>query len=926
MADNKTKTTTKQDVVTAETDNQPVVVSNDNQTTFNQTENNVEQVVATDIDTALNNLEQTPMFENNINTPPLNNDIQLNPDDVLKESDEDAPIKTVLKNTKKYIKSVFDKEKVKKKKKKFSPLPIESVERFETTPDKGLTTLQVEERNNQDLTNYVEQKYSKTYANIIFTNTCTFFNFLCVCVAIAMACFHAPISNFMFVIVLILNTMIGIIQEVRAKKAIDKLKLMSSNSVKVIRNNVEIDIATEQIVLDDIIILPIGSQVPTDCTLIEGSAEVNESLLTGESIAVKKSIGSTLYAGSFITSGYCKVRAEKVGQENYISKLSAKAKKYKKPNSELMRSLKLIITVIGIIIIPIAVALFFNNYDGKSISDAVLRTSTVIIGMIPSGMFLLTSLALSLGVIRLSKNNTMVNDLYSLEMLARVDVLCLDKTGTITDGRMKVNDCIILNSNTPNTIGEAMGSLLNALNDNNQTSLALYNHFGYNNILTPVTTLPFSSKRKLSGVTFAESGTYIIGAPEFVLKEVPEKIQKLILQYTSLGLRVIILAHSKLPIVDDEPPAALKPIALITLTDNIREDAVSTIKWFKENDVQVKVISGDNPITVAEIARRVGIENADKYISLEGLSDREIVNIANKYTVFGRVTPEQKAILVKAMKSAGSTVAMTGDGVNDILALKESDCAITVASGSEAARNVANLVLMDSNFSSMPKVVHEGRRVINNVQESASLYLMKTIFTTVFALLCLAMQIKYPFTLSMMNVLELVVIGLASFCLSIQANDKRVEGKFINYVFSRAFPNAILMLFSVLAVQIFKIVMASNGTAVVLDNGQVNEAIYSTMSIIALTFASLICLYRQCQPFNIFRGIMFTVIFIIVFAWAIYFKTLRIGSMQIFPDLVALKEHWHHIIFLITVIIADLPLSGLIFTLLNKIKHINRKK
>lgn len=881
-------------------------------------------------------LDDLPITE----TSPEHDDDNIDFDENIDE-DSESKIERILKEDKEknsiqiifdYFKSLFKPKESKKnkKKKKFAPVPYDSVDRYNPSYQTGLSSHQVEVRNNQDLVNKTEQRYSKTYASIIITNTCTFFNFLCIGVAIAMACFKTPISNFVFVLVLIANTLIGIIQEVRAKKAIDRLKLMSSNTSKVVRNGYEIDIPTEQIVLDDIVLLQIGNQIPTDSVLVHGTVEVNESLLTGESIPVKKSEGDVLFAGSFITSGSCYARASSVGAQNYISKLSAKAKKYKKPNSELMRSLKLIITAIGIIIIPIAVALFFNNYTNgnyPSLKDAlppvVTRTSAVVIGMIPSGMFLLTSLALSLGVVRLAKNNTMINDLYSLEMLARVNVLCLDKTGTITDGRMKVNDCIILSSAAPNTVAEAMGSLLSAVNDNNQTAIALYNHFGHNNLLKPIKTIPFSSVRKYSGATFADVGTYLVGAPEFVLKDVPEKLEKLIMQYTSLGLRVVVLAYSKTPIANDFTiPSSMKPLALITLSDNIREDAVSTIKWFKENDVQVKVISGDNPITVSEIARRVGVEHAEKFISLEGLSDREIVNVANKYTVFGRVTPEQKAILVKAMKSAGSTVAMTGDGVNDILALKEADCAITVASGSEAARNVSNIVLMDSNFSSMPKVVHEGRRVINNIQNSASLYIMKTIFTTLFALLCLVMQIPYPFTTSMMNMLELSVIGLASLCLSLQPNDKRVRGKFITYVFGKALPSALLMLFSVLAVQIFSLIMKTPNPSITAEHA---SAIYSTMSVIALTFAGLICLFRLCQPFNVFRGVMFAVIAALVFFWAIYLKTATIGSIKLFDGLTKI-EYWHHILFTITVIIADIPLSGCLTFLFNKITSNDKNK
>ena len=462
-------------------------------------------------------------------------------------------------------------------------------------------------------------------------------------------------------------------------------------------------------------------------------------------------------------------------------------------------------------------------------------------------MMLLTSIALALGVIRLAKNNTLVQDLYSIEMLARVNVLCLDKTGTITDGRMRVSDCVILNTVGQYSLGDIMGSMLSALNDNNQTSIALLNHFGHSDALSPTAKIPFSSKRKLSAVTFEDTGTFCMGAPEFVLKPMPAKVDRIVKQYAQMGLRVIVLAHSPTPIVGDKLPANLKPVAIISIADNIREDAVDTIKWFRQNDVAVKVISGDNPVTVAEVAKRAGIENADKFISLEGLSDKEVESVANKYTVFGRVTPDQKAILVRSIKGAGNTVAMTGDGVNDILALKEADCAISVASGSEAARNVSHLVLMDNNFASMPKVVGEGRRVVNNIKNSASLYLMKTLFTGILAVICMViLQQPYLFMPSNMLLLEVCIIGAPSVALSLQPNKERVQGKFITHVMSRSIPGAVLMICCVMAIYL-----------VYFFNPQQYEAYYVPMCMMAMTFAGLVMLLRVCQPLNVYRTTLF---------------------------------------------------------------------
>lgn len=834
----------------------------------------------------------------------------------MEEEKQDSSVVYILKAIKKSF--TRDPEKKKKKKKKFNPIPSAHATRYHPDPKVGLNEEQVNERYENDLINKVECKYSKSYKSIFFGNIFTFFNLLGLLCAIALIITNQSINRFSFCLVYLVNIAAGIFQEIRAKRSIEKLSLMSSKSAKVIRNGVESEIQTGDIVLDDILHFTIGNQISTDSIVEEGNIEVNESLLTGESVSVKKSVGDTLFAGSFVTGGSCYARANKVGKENYIEILSAKAKKYRKPHSELMRSTQMIITVVGFLILPIAIGMFFKMFAGTDWRDAVDKTVAVIIGMIPAGMILLTSMALAVGAIRLAKNNTLVQDLYSLEMLARVDVLCLDKTGTITDGRMKVNDCIILNNNIPNTISEIMGSMLTALDDNNQTSIALNNHFGRNNALKPLKILPFNSARKFSAVTFDEVGTYAFGAPEFVLKEIPDNVQRMIKQYASMGLRVLLLCYSKASISGENLPVSMKAIALITITDNIREDAVSTIEWFKENGVQIKIISGDNPITVSEVARRVGVENAHRYISLEGLSESDVINVANKYTVFGRVTPEQKAILIRAIKAAGHNAAMTGDGVNDILALKEANCAISVGSGSDAARNVSHIVLMDSNFSSMPKVVHEGRRVINNIQSSAALYLMKTFFITMLALFILMIpSAVYPFDTANMMLLEMLIIGLASVCLSFQANDKRVEGKFISYVITKALPGALLMLISVLIIEIAKPFLI---TLYGFDN-----KIYQAMQIHVMNFAGVITLFRICKPFNTFRGVLFSVVFVVLTGISVY--TLAQGmSILNMVAITPFKDYWHHILIMVTIIIMDIPLSGWLDNLVNQFKAPQKKK
>ena len=814
----------------------------------------------------------------------------------------------------------FDKEKLIKYFKKHPKKTVNTkVDRFTPNLKKGLSTAQVETRFKQFLFNDTNKKYSRSYASIFIGNICTFFNLLCLIAGIALLIANTKgITNYMVLFITSANIFIGIFQEIRSKISIDKLSILSANTIKAIRDGDITEIPVNEVVLDDVIIVELGNQVPADCILAEGTVEVNESLLTGESVAIKKNVGDTLYAGSFISSGTGKCRVDKVGKETYIEKLTSKAKKYKRPNSELMNSTKLIIKVISLLINPIAIGMFFiarGNYDSAvtdvtdylfsaKINYAIQRTCSVVIGMIPSGMLLLTSVALFTGIVRLAKNHTLVQDMYSLEMLARVNVLCLDKTGTITDGRMRVNDCVILNTVGEYSLNDIMGSMLAALDDNNQTSIALHNHFGISDKLSPVATVPFSSKRKLSAATFEDVGTFVMGAPEFVLKPYPAKVEKIVKSYAQMGLRVIVLAHSPTPIVGDKLPAVLKPVAVISIADNIREDAIDTIKWFGENDVNVKVISGDNPVTVCEVAKRAGIKNAEKFISLEGLNEKEVENVANKYTVFGRVSPEQKAILVRAIKSEGNTVAMTGDGVNDILALKEADCAISVASGSEAAKNVSHIVLMDNNFGNMPKVVAEGRRVINNIKNSSSLFLMKTLFTAMLAVICLCMGTPYLFMPQNVLLLEFCVIAIPSFFLSLQPNKERVQGKFITHVMSGALSGALVMIICVMAMYVTK----------EIDPDEFGQH-YLAMCMIALIFSGLVMVYRVCKPLNVYRAVLcvcMLALCITAFAVPQLAELLYTGWKDI-------KWDYAKILIIVVVIEAAVPISGWLISLMHYI-------
>jgi len=797
-----------------------------------------------------------------------------------------------------------------KKKKKQEPIVQKRVKRVKSDYRSGLNSDQVEERILKGQTNETPNTNVKTIKSILIENIFTFFNILCFLIAIALVVVNITYkqgwSNILFMVTIMVNIIIGIIQEIRAKKTIEKLSLLTAPVVKVVRDGEEQTIKPDEVVLDDIIVLSTGKQIVADCVIVEGNIEVNESVLTGESLPIKKKVGDTLLAGSFIVSGHCHARVETVGTNTYLNQLAASAKKYKKPRSELFSSLRVIIKVIGLLIVPITILMYINCFQQTGdIVESITTTAGSTIGMIPAGMFLLCSVSLTVSVIKLARKKALVQDLYCVEMLARVNVLCLDKTGTITDGTMKVFNCLQL-APTNQTVKRIMGSMLSALGDNNQTSQALINYFGYNKEMIPTVTIPFSSSRKLSAVTFDGYGTYIMGAPEFVTPNLKdENIKNIVEQYAKDGYRTILLAHSKQDIEKDTLPAEREPIALIILEDHIRDDAAKTIAWFKDNGVKVKIISGDNPLTVSEIAKRVGVEGTDAFISLDGLNEKQVIAAANKYTVFGRVTPEQKALLVKTIKADGNTVAMTGDGVNDILALKEADCSIAMASGNEAVRSVSHMVLLNSNFSSMPDTVVEGRKVINNVQKASSLFFMKTLFSIIFSILVIVISETYPFTTSRMLLFEWFVIGIPSFILAFLPNEKKIEGKFIYNLIKNALPGAITLVLNVGAVYLFNYLTGSG------ISGNMN--VVSTMSTIVLTFTGLAMLYRLCKPF----GAITSFLFITMCSLCVIFLLASPAFFGIMPFLsLALEDQ----LFIIILAMASPTVINILYKVMDKIR------
>jgi len=722
------------------------------------------------------------------------------------------------------------------------------ITRYSPDANIGLTQEQINARIQDNLLNVSNIKTSKSIGNILFKNIFTFFNIICLVVAAALI-FVGAYTDLTFMVIVVLNTTIGIVQEIKAKKTMDKLSLTNSNFTKVVRDGEEQEIYKTEVVLDDVLCLKPGMQIACDSIVIDGQVEVNESLLTGESQPVKKQVGDSLLGGSFISSGTCKAKVNKIGNDNYISQLSEKAKSFKQSKSELLTSLRNLIKIITVFMIPVAIIMVYNNYK-SFISDptatgsmqyfVVTKTAGCIIAMIPAGMFLLTSVALAVSVIRLAKKRTLVQELYCIEMLARTNVLCLDKTGTLTNGSMSVKDVVLLGKKTDKDVDKIVASMVAAFHDANHTALALKSYFGKPCYATDKS-VPFSSERKFMGCKFKNVGAYKLGAYEYVMNKPTENIKHQAENFALNGYRVLLLAECD----NDFSGENCKPVALILLQDNIRKDAPKTIEWFKQNDVDIKIISGDNPITVSEVARRCGVDNHEKYISLQGLSNTEVMEAADKYTIFGRVSPEQKAILVKTLKSQGKTVAMTGDGVNDILALKEADCSIAIAAGSDAARSVSQLVLLDSNFSSMPSVVSEGRQVVNNIQKSSSLFLMKTMFAICISIFVLCMRKPYPFSPIQFILLELFVIGLPSFFLALQPNTNRIKGKFLANVLKNTAPAGVCMVASVISMYVYQMFIPITTNVLV------------TMSSIAVIVTGFIALFHMCKPWTLFKAIMF---------------------------------------------------------------------
>ncbi len=735
-----------------------------------------------------------------------------------------------------------------------------------TDMEKGLTADEVQQRIDSGKINGDQNVKTKSVAQILRENIVTFFNFIFIVFAV-LICFFIDssekfltiVGNFGFLILIVFNALVGIVQELRAKHTIDKLSLISAPKAVVIRDGEQKEIAVKDIVLDDITVLASGSQICADSFVVEGSIEVNESLITGEPDAILKNVGDKIMSGSFVVSGNAKAQVEHVGMDNFATKISAGAKYFKKPNSEIWRSLMFIVKVMATILVPMGVMLFCVKYFAQEnpeqaekiittlfgykinqyLSTTVLGTVATLIGMIPSGLVALSSTVFCVSVIRLSRHKTLAQDLYCIETLARVDVLCLDKTGTITEGTMDVNSIEPVKNREIAEIKQIIKNVTSALEDNNATINALRSYVGDIDVsCTAEQIVPFSSARKWSGARI-NGVSYVIGAPEFVFKKKTKTLEKTTEEMAKKGYRVMVVASSKNKFADSELPSALKLESFIYITDKIRAEAPDTLRFFKHEGVTVKVISGDNPETVRAVAMRAGLEDCDNIIDMSTLTtEEEVYDAATKYTIFGRVLPDQKLMLVKALKKAGHTVAMTGDGVNDVLALKEADCSVAMASGSDAAKNVSSLVLLDSNFSSMPRVVAEGRRSINNLERSAALYIMKTVYNTLLALLFMVVTVPLPFTPQNLTIMGAVTIGMPSVVLALEPNADRVTGRFLPKVLSNALPGGITVMLGAIAVILCNRFFLTNLT----------DAQSQTVFIWVITFVGFLLLFKVSLP------------------------------------------------------------------------------
>lgn len=716
------------------------------------------------------------------------------------------------------------------------------------TPDAavGLTSAQVHARMENGYDNAPVEPPSKSTKEIVLSNVFTYFNLIFAIIALLLI-IVGSFRDLTFLPIIIFNALIGIIQEIRSKKVLDNLSVLNAPKATTIRDSAEVVVPANELVRDDIIVFSAGNQIPADAQVVDGEVQVNESLLTGESDELTKKAGDSLMSGSFIVSGHCRARLDRVGAYSYVSKLTLEAKKAKEgEQSEMIRSLDKLVKAVGIIIIPIGVVMVVQQlfFENNTMRDSVTSMVAAVIGMIPEGLYLLASVALVVSVMRLAGKKVLVHDMKCIETLARVNVLCVDKTGTITENDMTVSDFVSLNDDKTEEI-EIIGDFVHAMSSDNITMAALKQYFTESSGKLATSTTSFSSVYKYSSATFSD-GAYVLGAPEFVLRSQYEDYQEKIESYSETGSRVLVFGKYSGVVDGKALTGTVEPLGLVLLSNPIRKEAKATFKYFAEQGVAIKVISGDNPVTVSKVALEAGINGAEHYVDATTLeTDADIATAMQQYTVFGRVTPNQKRQFVKVLKSQGNTVAMTGDGVNDVLALKDADCSIAMASGSDAAAQASQLVLLDSNFACMPSVVLEGRRVVNNIQRSASLFLVKNIFSFLLAIFSMAFMITYPLEPSQVSLISMFTIGIPAFFLAMEPNQNIIKGHFLTNVLLKALPAGLTDFLIVGALVIFGRVF------------NVSPVDISVAATLLLATVGLMILYRICKPMNKLRTIIF---------------------------------------------------------------------
>lgn len=729
---------------------------------------------------------------------------------------------------------------------------------------KGLSNKEVEERIKNGQVNSSDTNNLKSNWQIVRDNVFTLFNLFNLIIAIALACVHAY-TNMVFILIIIVNVLIGIIQEIHGKNLVKQLSILTAAKIKVVRDGEEKEININEIVLDDIVLLSQGDQIPSDAYVIEGEIEVNEALLTGESDTILKREEDKLLSGSYVVSGKCYAKIEKVGDDNFANQIINATKKHKKVNSELLNSMKKVTNFTSFVIIPAGVILFVQAYIFREVNlqQSVIATAAALLGMLPKGFVLLTSISLETGVIKLAKKQVLVQDLYSVETLAHIDTLCLDKTGTITEGKMKVIEVEKYNENIlPDTLENIMNSYVNVADDSNSTFIALKNYFKGEAKYEKTSDISFSSERKWSSVTFKDLGTIIVGAPERLVTKANMELPDSILKAQEDGKRALCIGYTKENMNSEELPE-LTIVAGIILADPLRKNAKEMLGYFKTQSVDIKIISGDNPITVSTIAKRAGLEDYESYIDLSTLSsDAEIVDIVDKYSIFARVLPQQKSIIVKALQAKGHQVAMTGDGVNDVIALREADLSITLPEANDAAKQVSQIVLLNQDFSVLKDVLMEGRRVVNNLTSVARIFFIKTIYSVLVSLFCILTNTAFPFIPIQITLIDLVIEAYTSFFISFEPNSKPVKGVFLHTVLRNAAPFAIVIVLNI-------IFLTYMGPVLGIAQGSLVTIMY-----LLIGFVSIMAVLEVCIPFNKLHAFLFTTTFVGFFVAVYLFRSI----------------------------------------------------